>query len=327
MWNAISWSSDGKQLAFNAVIDGDSGDLYTFGVEDGSLNRLTSGPTEAVFPSWSPDGRAIVHGSVERLNVESSGSGYDYKGVWSARVDGGSVELLFTSDVIGFENVLGWLDLSTALVDTATPNENPFCGYRDLRTIDIRNGERISLLNGQYTDRAFDPINQTVLFSTSEDPNCEQELGTGIYLLDIGSGASIKVVEGSSSEIEWSPAASLYFAETRGNSVIAVSSAGELIDLFLPEGAIGRLPIVSATADGLAWRGKEGLWIGSLRNFVGDEPVQVLSERVHEASWSPDGNHLLILTFDKLFVASTPEFIPILVANINGRSPTWLAGP
>lgn len=326
-WNAISWSPDGKRLAFNAVIDGESGDLYTYGVEDGLLNRLTDGPTEAVFPTWSPDGQDIIHGSVKRLNVDASGAGYDYTGVWSAPADGGIVELLFSSDVIGFENVLGWIDDTTALIDTAAPNENPFCRYRELRAVEIHSGESRAVLSGQYTDRAFDPVSQTVLFSRVEDPICEQELSPGIYILDVEAGAPIRIVENDSFEVGWSPEASLFFAETGTGSVIAVSPSGEFIDLFVPEGAFRSPPIASPASDNLAWIGGEGLWIGSLQDSLDSEPIKVLSERVYQASWSPDGNYLLMLSFDKLFVASSPSFSPIEIMEIRGSSPTWVEGP
>lgn len=77
--NQLQWSPDGNIIAFNGVIDGPSGDLYTYVVSSQLLTRLTDGPTESVFPFWSLDGEFIIQGGVEHLNLQMSGAGYDYE--------------------------------------------------------------------------------------------------------------------------------------------------------------------------------------------------------------------------------------------------------
>jgi dipeptidyl aminopeptidase/acylaminoacyl peptidase len=326
MWNQISWSSDGGLVAFNAVIDGESGDLYVYKLGDGSIERLTSGPTESVRPIWSPDGNQIVHGAVERLNVDMSGSGYDYTGVWSAAADGSAVDLLFSSDVTGFEIVLGWLSDTRVLMDSSTPNVEPFCRYHDLRLIDIRSGEMNPILTDRYAERAYDPVSQTMLFSIVEDVYCEQALSPGIYLLDVEAGAEpFKIVEDESFEIEWPPQAGLFFAET-SNGAIAVSLSGQFIDLVVPEEAY-RSPLAAPESNKLAWRSQEGLWIGTMQDNIDQAPVKVFSDWVHEMSWSPDGDHLLFLTSAAVFVASAPNFAPMEIIEVRGWFPVWVEGP
>lgn len=320
--NALSWSPDGAQLAFNAVIDGDSGDLYVYSISNGQLTRLTSGPTESVFPVWSPDGRRIVHGAVLRLNIQMSGAGYDYANVWSAEADGTAVELLFETEIIGFENILGWQSDSVLLVDTETPNDNPFCSYSDLRSFDLDTRGTKALIGGRYAARSFDPESKTVLFSVGDEPNCEGELRPGLYVMDSSSGRPpIRFTEDKAWQVEWSAQAELFFAHTEFG-VIAADTSGQFIDLVVPEETFG-LPIVAPGSRRLAWTGNE-LWIGSLQDNLDNPPRKVLTGRIWEASWSPDGRRLLFITGDGLFIASEPDFVPLEVADFRGFSPIWV---
>ncbi len=58
----VSWSSDGKQLAFTRVDNEFSGDVWTLSVEDGSLVQVTSDSTAIEHsPAWSPSGKWIAY--------------------------------------------------------------------------------------------------------------------------------------------------------------------------------------------------------------------------------------------------------------------------
>jgi WD40 repeat protein len=320
--NTLAWSPDGNSLAFNGVIDGESGDLYTFSLTDGRLARLTSGPTESVFPTWSPDGRRIVHGSVVRLNTQMSGAGYDHTGVWSAAADGSAVDLLFESEIVGFENVLGWMGDSLLLMDSETPNENPFCSYSNLTQVGLENGQREPLVGGRYAARAFDPESQTVLFSVAGEPGCEGELRPGLYVLDVASGQPpTRFVEDVAWEIAWSAEAGLFFAGT-DLGVLGIDTSGQFIDLVVPKESFG-LPAVAPGSRRLAWSGNE-LWIGTLQDNMDQPPRLLHTGRIWEASWSADGQHLLYLTGDGVWIASEPDFTPLQVADLRGYSPIWV---
>jgi WD40 repeat protein len=320
--NTLAWSPDGGRLAFNGVIDGESGDLYVYSLADGDLTRLTSGPTESVFPVWSPDGRQIVHGSVARLNSQMSGAGYDYTGVWSAAADGSGADLLFESAIVGFENVLGWVTESVLLMDSETPNENPFCSYSDLQRIDLESGESERLIGGRYAARAFNPDSTTALLSVAAEAGCEGELQPGLYILDPGADQPpLRVVEDIAWEITWSVEASLFFAGT-DHGVLAVDRLGQFIDLVVPEDSFG-LPAVATFSRRLAWGGN-GLWIGTLQDNIDQQPQQIHTGRVWEFSWSADGRHLLYLTGDAVWIASEPDIEPRQVADFRGFSPVWV---
>ncbi|HET9912386.1 MAG TPA: hypothetical protein VFQ13_10880 [Anaerolineales bacterium] len=57
----LTWSPDGKFLAFAAQIDGPSSDVYIFNVEDQSTRRLTSELENVWSMDWSPDGEKILY--------------------------------------------------------------------------------------------------------------------------------------------------------------------------------------------------------------------------------------------------------------------------
>jgi hypothetical protein len=320
--NTLAWSPDGAHLAFNGVIDGESGDLYSYSLADNRLARLTSGPTESVFPTWSPDGRRIVHGSVVRLNAQMSGAGYDYTGVWSAAADGSTVELLFESEIVGFENVLGWMSDSVLLMDSETPNENPFCSYWDLNRVDLESGGKELLVGVRYAARAFDPESQTALFSVPAESGCEGDLRPGLYVLNAASTQPpTRFVEDVAWEIAWSAEAGLFFAGT-DLGVLAVDTSGQFIDLVVPQGSFG-LPAVAPGSQRLAWGGN-GLWIGTLQDNIDQPPRQLHTGRIWELGWSADGQHLLYLTGEGVYLASEPDFAPHQVAGFRGYSPVWV---
>jgi len=342
LWNAMAWSPDGQWLAFNAVIDGPSGDLYVYSVERDEISRLSDGPTETVFPVWSPDGERIVHGAVERLYFGYSGAGYDYSGLWSAGVDGSAQDLLFATAVNGFEEILGWLSSTTMLLDTNAPNEVMACSYRDLRTMDVISHEVRTLVRQRYMLRAYDPQSATLVLAVTDDPSCPQELASGIYWVDVGSGAPpagppwpgtasapskdvgappLRVVEDQAHEIAWSPEAGLFFVSTQYGA-LAVDTAGQFIDLVVPEATPG-LPLAAPGSKKLAWTGDE-LWVGTLQDNLDQPPRRIHPERIWDASWSLDGRRLLFMAEDGFFVASEPEFTSVEVIGLRGSLPVWV---
>ena len=59
---APRWSPDGRQIAFDAVVDGNE-DIYVATVPEGQTRRLTANAGQAVLPTWSADGNWIYFSS------------------------------------------------------------------------------------------------------------------------------------------------------------------------------------------------------------------------------------------------------------------------
>jgi TolB protein len=59
--DAISWSHDGRDIAFQGTSGSGKMDIYRIGRDGRGLTRVTVEPGEELAPSWSPDGRSISY--------------------------------------------------------------------------------------------------------------------------------------------------------------------------------------------------------------------------------------------------------------------------
>ena len=313
------WSEDGPWLAFVGAMDGPSSDLYLYSATTGRIVRLTDGPTETVSPVWSPDERYILHGSATDLNFNASGEGYLVTGVWAARPDGSGAQLVYPLDYRGFETVLGWISDTVFLVDS----REALMDYSDMRTVDIETGEAKPVWDGSYTERAFDPGTQTVLFI-----RCDVAGEPGVYLLGLGDSTPRRVpgLEPNCTHhgVTWSGDAGLFFVETDAG-VVPVTPEGALLDLGL---TLKYVPSISPTGGLWAMSG-DGVWIGTpqdgFRRLTDWDAVPI---------WRPDGEALFLFSWQgepsggyQLHVAHRPEFTPLLVARdlqLEDWTATWV---
>ena len=123
---AISWSPDGKYLAFAGQMDGLSSDLYVYEVETQAIRRLSSGSQELQWISWLPDGRRILYSSTYIYGVETIYDVYavDLEGVSTVKLSSftnlrtdclNSSPLYFENDS---ENIRGRYNLRQVNIDT-----------------------------------------------------------------------------------------------------------------------------------------------------------------------------------------------------------------
>jgi len=61
-YDNVAWEpGEGGRLAFIGAMDGPTADLYLYDFATGTMRRLTDGPSQAFYPSWSPDGGYVLH--------------------------------------------------------------------------------------------------------------------------------------------------------------------------------------------------------------------------------------------------------------------------
>ena len=86
------------------------------------------------------------------------------------------------------------------------------------------------------------------------------------------------------------------------------------------------LPHVAPGSRRLAWTGDE-LWIGTLQDNLDRQPLLIHRGYIWDASWSPDGQHLLFMAEQGFFVASEPDFAPVQIIGLTGSQPVWVMPP
>jgi hypothetical protein len=317
VWNTMAWSSDGTMLAFNAAIDGPSADLYVYSTVDGSITRLTDGPSQSVDPVWSPDDAFILHGAAVKLNYGYSGAGYDMLHVWAARPDESGVERVFDHEFYGYERFISWLSDTRYLADS----EEVFCGHFDLREIDIFEGVVRSLHSGHYEHRAYSPLLRKTLLSVPTDLRdffeCTLSFEPGVYLFDNQTGEAITVPQIPVDEIiniVWDELASLFFVIT-DEDMYTLDPSDEILTYRVPPSMWDDDPLVNP--GGTMWAlnsSHQGILAVGTRN--GDY-VELDIDRAHNPIWSPDSQWLLFFGYHDsgpaLLAASAPNFEPILV--------------
>jgi len=63
--DSLDWSPDGKYLAFGAILNGDSADLYVYDIDTGKIRRMEKDPGNAQSFYWSPDGQWIIYENID----------------------------------------------------------------------------------------------------------------------------------------------------------------------------------------------------------------------------------------------------------------------
>jgi hypothetical protein len=192
----VTWSHEGSKLAFASAHLGSSTDLYVYDLETEGIRRLTSGPTQAVNLVWSPDDAYILHAGVEKLWYGYSGRGYSGWQFFSAAADGSQVNTLAAGRVEGRgdEEYLGWVSDRHILIHSGYW----FCGWFDLRIMDIVSGEEYVIYPENHNGIAYSPEADLALMYINEAfegdvEKCgHKEFPSGLRLISIPDGQVIK---------------------------------------------------------------------------------------------------------------------------------------
>ncbi len=63
------WSPDGKQIAFNAILPGETWNVYLVSSEGGTPQRILPSEQSQMDANWSPDGNSLVFGTLSVPNM------------------------------------------------------------------------------------------------------------------------------------------------------------------------------------------------------------------------------------------------------------------
>ena len=88
-YDSIAWQpGEGRFLAFIGSMNGPTADLYVYDTQTEEITQLTDGNSQAINPTWSPDGEYILHFGVSWIPPFGGAIvGYNrLDGVWSVRM-------------------------------------------------------------------------------------------------------------------------------------------------------------------------------------------------------------------------------------------------
>lgn len=320
---SLAWSPDGTKLAFIGAMDGPSADLYVYSLSDGSIRRLTGGPSQGYQPTWSPDGEYIVHAGADSFGT---GAGYGMAGVWAAQADGSNVKTLYEPDS-GDEVFVGWVSNSAFLVYSW----GAACGPSNLRVFDIETGETTQIWPGAFfvqgpePNVAYDPATGSVLIVLDEftaDVFCSsdgQPQKPGLYLTNVRRPRPLYLSDMSAFAHTWNGQLSRFLASTEEGAV-EISTNGAIRALPAPTTAT---PVISPDGTLWAWTNSgfgdkaAGLWVGPVGQ---NAPILVFDGAVYYATWSPDSRHVFFFANDGLYVTDRSGSSVALVVGVRSAS-------
>jgi hypothetical protein len=99
----LTWSPDSRHLAFPAMIDGNSTDVYMYDVDTGKIQRQDNSVLNVAFIGWSPDGKWILHSNHLPYAIDPHLYSY-YRAVHV-----GSVRSVLINDICGGYGGTKWI--------------------------------------------------------------------------------------------------------------------------------------------------------------------------------------------------------------------------
>jgi hypothetical protein len=317
--SGLVWSPDGRTLAFAGGLSGLSVDAYTYSLDTGKIIQLSDGPLQAYQLRWSPDGRYIIY---EGSDMMGMGGPYT-QAIWSVPAGGGTNISLVDEDLgyfdFGGPVIYGWHSSTQILLGAVYYEERD-----SILAVNIETGNAEVIAQAQYERGAYSEKHQTWLLVRTYEVDT---LGPALILCRNG---NCQVV--SSEKMRW------VWWSINHDAFFSLSEQGVLYKITA-ESELTRLPVkldeyaeVRPSPDGTIWAWHAwGFYEGSTKIYLGQPLTQphVLSvdplARIHQVTWSPDSQHLLLFGENSTYIASQPDFKPVLaIEGWTATDITWV---
>ena len=300
------WSPNGRYLAFTAVRNSISSDLYVLDSRDGSVRQLTSGPDWVGGIWWSPDGSQILMEEIvipwenEQDRQENFyRSGYSPSSLWSVSVSDNQLRRLYSIepsccliDSVYHVNGPLWLDDKMFLIHEGAS------GYLDekaknLRLVDTSSGETSMLVEFSFWSYSLDEIHGVLAVYVGLQ-QAEEGYEPGFYLVSL-KNSSVRYLDKSQGlSVYWDEKTGLFISDTscedEPEKLLAFNYLGEFRCVSPPpEPTPTAVPVVTTypAPDGKAEVSvQDGLWLKA----AGADAVQVSLETAANVIWCPDSS-------------------------------------
>jgi serine/threonine protein kinase len=192
----VHWSPDGRSIAFSENQEGQE-DIFTLDIEDGSHKRITTDPSNEIFPNWSRDGKWIYFSS------NRTGKNQLYK---IPSEGGHEVQLTTDGGMDAWESADGkWIyynqDNSIFKISRLDGRISPFLGFKALGyywclmendiyyiTVPVSFLYRFNLNTGINTKLMLVDVPNIAYPAVSPDRSCflffDGQVSTSIFLVD-----------------------------------------------------------------------------------------------------------------------------------------------
>ncbi len=306
----VAWQPGaGRLLAFTGAINGPTSDLYLYDTQTGETKQLTSGLSQSISPTWSPDGQYILNFGISFSGSSTGAIGPDrLDGVWAVRVSDGKLISLPKPNAI-LPHLIGWQDNSHYIMSGIGDQGDS----NILHSVDIVSGETRSIMDYScYSYIAQSPENGALLFSSAS--GCVSSLGEGTFLLLPGQTAPTKLLDKRTWEIDWLPESRVFFAYPEA---LFSSDGNTRYDPPVYDNSFH--PAVSKIGY-QAWQAYENQ-VSKVSLVVvkvpGKDWQTILTGKVNMLIWDPlEGRTLLIASQGSLYAASYPDFTARLMGTM-----------
>lgn len=301
--HGISWSGDGKFLAFTAGLDTGLSDIYLFDITDQSLARMTERFWQNVVPFWSPENNWLIFQEAYSVSQQA---GWEPAAVFGVSLSTFPNSQFFyaPSDESRGEVMVGWL------------NDEKFLSYSrgaeggfDLRQVDIMRETNNLLFEGNFSSLAFDPINKTIALLVDRQSAAANNLSPGIYTAKGEEASFTRLIFGEFSSLEWSTEGQIFTAS--GAQGLTLFDDDSVLLILMNEQGSAFSPAKSWL---LAWN--NGGTDPGLRLYTAEGVLlQTITDlQVNRVIWQPDSKAFYFTAPDSLFRVNFPLLIPVLIS-------------
>ena len=288
----LIWSPNGRYLAFAAVQNSTSSNLYVLDSQDGKVRQLTSGPDWVGAIWWSPDGSQILMEEIimpwedeqERQEIFYV-SQVPPSSLWSVSMSDGQLRSLYSIELAQLDGPWKWLDDKRFLIYEGSMDWD-YGPARNLRLVDTSSGKARMMAEFNFFGLEFDKIHETLAVLV---PYPEEGYEAGFYLVSL-KNSTIRHLD-LFADIDWDEKTGLFVSDAPCEEDPEKYSAFN----YLGEFTCASQPSWSeppATTAYPAPNGKsevsvqEGLWLKA----GGQDAVQVSQETAANVIWCPDSS-------------------------------------